>query len=184
MRVSFRFTRPVKPGVYFTDVDLPRALQVRDVIFNPPATIVFWEDGMKTVVKCSKDDAYDPERGLELAFLKRVLGSGSALRKLIRDWVEPEKELHKKPKDCVSHTPPLTSYVKTLYADTIGNGVVKTEMYYRMLTNEPLPDITTTTYLPDGHGKLKPTKIQVAATPEMACRNHIYERDRLRKEQE
>lgn len=88
MRVSFRFTRPVKPGVYFTDVDLPRALQVRDVIFNPPATIVFWEDGMKTVVKCSKDDAYDPERGFELAFLKRVLGGG-ALRRLIRDWVEP-----------------------------------------------------------------------------------------------
>ena len=69
MRVSFRFTRPVKPGVYFTDVDLPRALQVRNVIFNPPATIVFWEDGMKTVVKCSKDDTYDPERGFELAFL-------------------------------------------------------------------------------------------------------------------
>ena len=78
MKVSFRFTRPVKPGVYFTDVDLPRALQVRDVIFNPPATIVFWEDGMKTIVKCSKDDAYDPERGFELAFLKRVLGGGAA----------------------------------------------------------------------------------------------------------
>ena len=88
MRVSFRFTRPVKPGVYFTDVDLPRALQVRNVIFNPPATIVLWEDGIKTVVKCSKDDTYDPERGFELAFLKRVLGGG-ALRRLIRDWVKP-----------------------------------------------------------------------------------------------
>ena len=111
MKVSFRLAHPVKAGVYFTDVNLSRELQVRNVIFNPPATIVFWEDGMKTVVKCAKDDTYDPERGFELAFLKRVLGSGSALRKLIRDWVEPEKELHKKPKDCVSRTPPLTSYV-------------------------------------------------------------------------
>ena len=115
MRVSFRFTSPVKPGVYFTDVDLPRALQVRNVIFNPPATIVFWEDGMKTVVKCSKDDTYDPERGFELAFLKRILGGG-ALRRLIRDWVEPM--------DRVSRATPTSPYpyARTMYTDVIGKG--------------------------------------------------------------
>ena len=179
MKVSFRLTRPVKPGVYFTDVDLPRALQVRDVIFNPPATIVFWEDGMKTVVKCAKDDAYDLERGFELAFLKRVLGSGSALRKLIRDWVEPEKELHKKPKDCVSRTPPMSPYARTLYVDIIGNGVVKTEKSITIAEAK----FTTTTYLPDKHGNLEAKRGIISESPQQAFRNHLCVCHRLREEQ-
>lgn len=180
MRVSFRFTRPVKPGVYFTDVDLPRALQVRDVIFNPPATIVFWEDGMKTVVKCSKDDAYDPERGFELAFLKRVLGGGGALRRLIRDWVEPEKELHMKHKDCVSNTPPrsLYPYARVMYTDVIGKGVVKTEIPVTRA------EITTTTYFPDEHGNLEVKRVIISENPQQAFRNHLCACNRLRKEEE
>lgn len=43
---------------------LPR---IKDVIFNRPATIVFWADNTKTVVKCSKNDVYDPEKGLAMA---------------------------------------------------------------------------------------------------------------------
>ena len=31
------------------------SLNVSKIIFNPPATIVFWEDGTKTVVKCSAE---------------------------------------------------------------------------------------------------------------------------------
>lgn len=180
MRVSFRLAHPVKAGVYFTDVNLSRELQVRDVIFNPPATIVFWEDGTKTVVKCSKDDTYDLERGFELAFLKRVLGSGSALRKLIRDWVEPEKELHKKPKDCVSRTPPrsLYPYARVMYTDVIGKGVVKTEIPVTRAK------ITTTTYFPDKHGNLEAKRLIISESPQQAFRNHLCACNRLRKEQE
>lgn len=162
MRVSFRFTRPVKPGVYFTDVDLPSALQVRNVIFNPPATIVFWEDGMKTVVKCSKDDTYDPERGFELAFLKRILGGG-ALRRMIRDWVEPMDRV---------------SRARTMYTDVIGKGVVKTEI---PVTREK---ITTRTYLPDKHGNLEMKREIISDSPQQAYRNHLCACNRLRKEQE
>lgn len=171
MMVSFRFTRPVKPGVYFTDVDLPRALQVRDVIFNPPATIVFWEDGIKTVVKCSKDDTYDPERGFELAFLKRVLGGG-ALRRLIRDWV--------KPMDRVSRATPMSQYpyARPMYTDVIGKGVVKTEI---PVTREK---ITTRTYLPDKHGNLEMKREIISKSPQQAYRNHLCACNMLRKEQE
>lgn len=171
MRVSFRFTRPVKPGVYFTDVDLPRALQVRNVIFNPPATIVFWEDGIKTVVKCSKDDTYDPERGFELAFLKRVLGGG-ALRRLIRDWV--------KPMDRVSRATPMSQYpyARPMYTDVIGKGVVKTEI---PVTREK---ITTRTYLPDKHGNLEMKREIISKSPQQAYRNHLCACNMLRKEQE
>ena len=45
------------------------------VILHAPATIVFWKDGSKTVVKCKEGDVYDPEKGIAMAFTKKVLGN-------------------------------------------------------------------------------------------------------------
>ena len=39
------------------------AASIKNVIFAPPATIVYWSDGSKTVVKCSEKDVFDPEKG-------------------------------------------------------------------------------------------------------------------------
>lgn len=44
------------------------------VIFNPPATIVFWEDGTKTVVKC-ENEPFDAEKGFAMAVAKKFLTS-------------------------------------------------------------------------------------------------------------
>lgn len=52
----------------------PAPLEVKNVIFNYPATIVFWSDGTKTVVKCAKQDEYDIEKGLAMAICKKLLG--------------------------------------------------------------------------------------------------------------
>lgn len=49
--------------------------KIKKVIFNPPATIVFWEDGTKTVVKTGPNDIFDPEKGLAMAISKRALGN-------------------------------------------------------------------------------------------------------------
>lgn len=46
----------------------------KKVIFNSPATIVYWSDGSKTVVKCKKDEIFDREKGLAMAISKKVLG--------------------------------------------------------------------------------------------------------------
>ena len=43
----------------------------KKAIFNPPATIVIWNDNTKTVVKCGPNDYHDPEKGLALCFMKR-----------------------------------------------------------------------------------------------------------------
>lgn len=43
---------------------------VKRIIFNPPATIVFWQDGTKTVVKCQNGEEFDPEKGLAMAIVK------------------------------------------------------------------------------------------------------------------
>lgn len=48
---------------------------IEKVIFNEPATIIFWSDDTKTVVKCDKDDIFDPEKGLAMAIAKKSLGT-------------------------------------------------------------------------------------------------------------
>lgn len=50
-------------------------LAIERVIYNDPATIVFWKDGSKTVVKCQKGDRFDPEKGLAMAMCKKALGN-------------------------------------------------------------------------------------------------------------
>ena len=49
--------------------------EITRVIFNDPATIVFWSDGTKTVVKCDERDEFDPEKGLAMAIAKKSLGN-------------------------------------------------------------------------------------------------------------
>ena len=51
------------------------AAVIKNVIFDPPATIVYWSDGSKTVVKCSEKDVFDPEKGLAMAIAKRCGGN-------------------------------------------------------------------------------------------------------------
>ena len=64
------------------------AAAIKRVIFNPPATIVYWSDCTKTVVKCSEKDVFDPEKGLAMAVAKRCGGNNGSYYKEIRHWVE------------------------------------------------------------------------------------------------
>ena len=50
-------------------------VKVTKVIYHNPATIVFWSDGTKTVVKCDKNDTYDPEKGFYIACTKKLFGN-------------------------------------------------------------------------------------------------------------
>lgn len=51
---------------------------IKNVIFDEPATIVYWEDGSKTVVICQEGDIYDEEKGLAMAIAKKALGNDYA----------------------------------------------------------------------------------------------------------
>ena len=71
---------------------------IKNVIFNPPATVVYWTDGTKTVVKCNENDIFDPEKGLALAVAKRCAGNRGAYYTEIRHWVKKcWKDTHNKP---------------------------------------------------------------------------------------
>lgn len=63
---------------------------IKKVIFNDPATIVFWNDGSKTVVK-AHDEEFDPEKGLAMAFSKKLLGNKGNYYNEFKKWL-PEEE--------------------------------------------------------------------------------------------
>lgn len=58
------------------------------VIFNDPATIVFWDDGTKTVVKCQEGDTYSKETGLALCIAKKTLGNKGNFNNVFKKWCE------------------------------------------------------------------------------------------------
>lgn len=79
--VAYHAVTPKKPE--------PKFPGIKKVIFNEPATIVLWEDGTKTVVKC-ENEKFDPEKGLAMAITKKVLGNNGhyfeTIKKWTRDW--------------------------------------------------------------------------------------------------
>ena len=62
---------------------------ITNVIFNNPATIVFWSDGTKTVVKCDERDEFDPEKGLAMAICKKHFGGGF-YNDVFKKWIPKE----------------------------------------------------------------------------------------------
>lgn len=64
---------------------------IKNVKFNPPATIVFWTDNTKTVVKCKGED-YDPEKGLAMCICKKVLGDKGNYYEVFKKWLPKEEE--------------------------------------------------------------------------------------------
>lgn len=73
----------------YTLIELPR---IKQVLYKNPATIVFWIDGSKTVVKCQENDAYDPEKGLVMAIIKRACGNTGCYYKEFKKWLPKEEE--------------------------------------------------------------------------------------------
>lgn len=119
--ISYEYNGPMKiegsTGLPVTDRKLIKTIKngvmsvgyfcYKKVIFNPPATIVIWNDNTKTIVKCGENDLYDPEKGLALCFMKRAFGNDnnafhkvlnketdfsfpSVLTQVLREKINPE----------------------------------------------------------------------------------------------
>lgn len=77
-------------------IEVPR---VKRIIHNGPATIVFWKDGTRTVVKCMDGTVYDEYAAFTAAVCKKVYGSSAICKReggfkrlrSRRHKVEPEK---------------------------------------------------------------------------------------------
>ena len=94
------------------------AASIKNVIFNPPATVVYWSDGTKTVVKCSVNDKFDPEKGLAMAIAKRCANNSGSYYKEIQKWIGEEScykanfaDMPKEKADCSTSNALLKKYI-------------------------------------------------------------------------
>lgn len=58
---------------------------ITKVLYNNPATVVFWSDGTETRNICPKNTLYNPDAGLAFCVLKKLMG-GDEMAKLFNDW--------------------------------------------------------------------------------------------------
>ena len=61
--------------------------EIEKVIFNKPATIVFWKDGTKTVVKVQGKEKFNKEKGLAMAVAKKALGNQGNYYEEFKKWL-------------------------------------------------------------------------------------------------
>lgn len=81
-------------GITASATSIPKAVpkptkylpEIKKVKFNGPATIVFWADGTKTVVKCQDGDDYSEEVGLAMCIVKKVFGNTSKYNDVFKKW--------------------------------------------------------------------------------------------------
>lgn len=74
---------------------IPEGLDPIKIIVNGPATIVFWEDGTKTVVKCSKYDSYDLYSAFTAALAIKIFGTNSKVKSTLSNKLKIEKLYYK-----------------------------------------------------------------------------------------
>ena len=67
-----------------------RRVKIKDVIFSDPATVVFWNDNTKTVVKTRGGEKYDKEKGLAMAIIKKITGNTGSYYNIFKEWCGDE----------------------------------------------------------------------------------------------
>ena len=82
--MPYKFDQPTVKKAY-------GPFEIEKVIFNDPATIVFWKDGTKTVVK-AVNEAYDPEKGLAMAITKKAYGNEGKYFNQVKKYTEDYKK--------------------------------------------------------------------------------------------
>lgn len=67
-------------------------LDFERIEFHDPATIVFWNDGTKTVVKARHGDKFDKEKGLAMAIAKKVMGNTNKYYDVFEEFCFDEED--------------------------------------------------------------------------------------------
>ena len=112
------------------------SLTIKDVIFNPPATIVLWMDGTKTVVKDQGEVFYDPEKGMAMAVAKKAFGNQGNYYNQFSKYLD----IYEKKQEAEF----TSSYANTVLGDLIEkfrNSLTKTN--YNTVSNEKRTKIDT-----------------------------------------
>lgn len=96
LRIHALIPHPYEAKFKVNEVNEPHIPKIKKVHFNPPVTVVLWDDNTKTIVRCENED-FDPEKGLAMAITKKMLGNKGSYFETIKKWVKPYEEEHPKP---------------------------------------------------------------------------------------
>lgn len=67
-------------------VDDMKKIDVEKIIFNNFKTIVFWNDGTKTIVSMSQEERnFDPEDAFRAAYTKKMYGTNGKIKRVIKE---------------------------------------------------------------------------------------------------
>lgn len=102
MRDKIIYTKPLEKAEYGGTLSpfyinstygiLGNKVYIEKVLYNNPATIVFWSDGTQTRNICPPDTLYNPDAGLAFCMLRKFMGNDN-VAKLFADWeLEDYKE--------------------------------------------------------------------------------------------
>lgn len=98
------------------------------VVFNGPATIIFWQDGSKTVLKCHEGDEYSAVTGFALCMLKGILGN-QGYHDLCEHWLDDvyavDEERKKISNKIIEDTKPKTEFAHKNRLDILEEKVDK-----------------------------------------------------------
>ena len=64
----------------------------KQIIYNDPATIVFWKDGTKTVVKRSGKEEFNPYTAFCAALAKKIFKTNSHVNRIVRKGYYQDKK--------------------------------------------------------------------------------------------
>lgn len=67
-------------------------ITVDHIFYDDKATVVFWTDGTKTIVKCAEGTKYDEYAAFCIALAKKIYGSNSALKRAIKNHARYSKK--------------------------------------------------------------------------------------------
>ena len=65
---------------------------IKQVYFNEPVTVVLWENGEKTIVRCQDGDTYSKESGLAIAIMKYMSGNKGRFNDIFKKWIPESNE--------------------------------------------------------------------------------------------
>lgn len=77
-------------------ITLKNFFEVDRIVVNGRATIVFWHDGDKTIVKAEPNTTPDLYAGFTAAVTKRVFGANARIKRILKEKVEIQKPREKK----------------------------------------------------------------------------------------
>lgn len=100
-------------------------LTIKKIIYNPPATVILWNDGTKTTSKCEYGDVYSKEMGFMLCVLKKKYGN-QTLHNMLNTYVYGVPEVYKEKEPVVWENKPIKKKKKVALKDPYKEFEVKT----------------------------------------------------------